>query len=221
VVGAQPAQLPFAPVDLDVQVVDQAHRGGGGPRPRLRQLQPVQQLPPARAEQVSGRARPPEGQQRGVNSVLQRGPVPDQVQPEAGPLPLRTHPRGGQPDRGHQLTAAQLRQHPRVDPVGLARQWRQPFDLLRVGDLHLPAAQLELVVDEPGAVHRPGRRDHRLPQPGDLAGQPTQPVNVWWRGGDLYRLARFVHQMHIHPLARQIQPCVQHGDGASSGASRW
>jgi hypothetical protein len=72
-----------------------------------------------------GPGEPPEGQQRGVDAVLQRGPVPDQVQPEAGPLPLRTHPGRGQPDCGHQLAAAQLRQHPRVDPVGLARQRRQ------------------------------------------------------------------------------------------------
>jgi hypothetical protein len=31
VVGAQPAQLALAAVDLGVQVVDQAHRRGGGP----------------------------------------------------------------------------------------------------------------------------------------------------------------------------------------------
>jgi hypothetical protein len=51
-------------------------------------------------------------------------------------------------------TAAELGQHPGVDPVGLAGQRRQPLDLLRVGDLDLPARELEPVVHEARAVHR-------------------------------------------------------------------
>jgi hypothetical protein len=127
VVGAQPTQLPLARGDLGVQVVDQAHRRGGGARPRLGQPQAGQQRPAAGAEQVAGQARPPERQQRGVHPVLQRDPVADQVQPEPGPLAFGTHLGLREPDRGHQLAAAQLGQDPGVDPVGLARQRRQPL----------------------------------------------------------------------------------------------
>ena len=46
------------------------------------------------------------------------------------------------------------REDERVGLVGLAGQGRKPLDLLRVGDLDLPALLLERVVDEPGAGHR-------------------------------------------------------------------
>jgi hypothetical protein len=56
-------------------------------------------------------------------------------------------------------------------------------------------------VDEPGAVHRLDRRDHRLSEPRGLAGQAAQPISVRRRRGDLDRLARLVHEMHIQPVA--------------------
>jgi hypothetical protein len=111
-------------------------------------------------------------------------------------------------------------EHPGVDPVGLAGQRGQALDLLRVGDLDLPPGQLKLVVDEPGAVHRFDRGHDRLAKPGGLPGQAPQPISVWRRRGDLDWLTRLVHQVHIQAVARQIQPCVQHG-GASLWCSRW
>jgi hypothetical protein len=62
--------------------------------------------------------------------------------------------RVGQPDRRHQVTAGELGQHPGVDPVGLTRERRQTFHLLRIGDLDLPTCELEPVVHEAGSVHR-------------------------------------------------------------------
>jgi len=48
----------------------------------------------------------------------------------------------------------------------------------RVGDLDLPARQLQLVVHEPGTVHRLDRRVHRPAElridPRDERGQPTR-----------------------------------------------
>jgi len=34
-----------------------------------------------------------------------------------------------------------------------------------------------------------------------LAGQPTEPVGIWWRGGDLDRAALGIEQVHIQPVA--------------------
>jgi hypothetical protein len=92
-------------------------------------------------------------------------------------------------------------EHPGVDPVGLAGQGGQALDLLGVGDGDLPAGQLELVVDEAGAVHRLDRRPHRLSVGSRLAGQPTEPVGIWRRGGDLDRAALGIEQVHIQPVA--------------------
>src|SRR5207244_13062838 len=71
---------------------------------------------------------------------------------EARALARAAHARVGQPDRRHQLAPRELGQHPGVDPVGLAGQRRQPLHLACVGDLHLPAGALELVVDEAAPV---------------------------------------------------------------------
>ena len=70
------------------------------------------------------------------------------MQPPARTFALRAHARVGQPDRRHEIAAGELGQHPGVDPVGLTGKRRQPLHLLRVGDLDLPADELELVVHE-------------------------------------------------------------------------
>jgi hypothetical protein len=156
--------------------------------------------PPA-PKLVAHRARLAEGQQGGVDAVLERGPVADQVQPEPCPFSFGPHPWGGQPDLGDQVAAGQLGQHPGVDPVGLAGQRGQAFDLLGVGDGDLPAGQLQLVMDEAGTVHRLDRRPHRLPVSGGLAGQPAQPVGIRRRGGDPDRAALRIKQTHVQPVA--------------------
>jgi hypothetical protein len=47
----------------------------------------------------------------------------------------------------------------------------------------------------------PGRRSYRLSVDGGLAGQPTQPVGIRWRGGDLDGAALHIKQTHIQPVA--------------------
>jgi hypothetical protein len=97
----------------------------------------------------------------------------------------------------------------------LAASGASPLTKPRVGDLHVPAAQLELVVHEAGAGHRLDRRRHRLaelPDPGDQRGQPAA---VRRRGGYQHRRARLIHDMHIHTRPAQVQPDVQHEHRAS------
>ena len=122
----------------------------------------------------------PEGHQRRVDAVLQRRAMADQMQPVAGELALAADRRVGQPDRRHEVAPGQLGQHARVDLVGLASQRRQPLDLLRVGDQHLPAELFERVVHEPRAGHRLDHRPHRLPS--QALGEMAQPVGVRRRG---------------------------------------
>ena len=129
----------------------------------------------------------PERHQLEMHPVLQSRPVADQMQPQAGPLTLSAPSGRGQPDRRHQIAARQLGEHPRVDPVGLARKRRQALDLLRVGDLDLPAAALERVVHKPGAVHRLDRRPHRPETQLDDPREPAQPIRIRAYGGRLDR----------------------------------
>ena len=134
----------------------------------------------------------------------------DQVQPEAGQLALLSDAGIGQPDRRHQVATAELGQHPGVDPVGLAGERGQPFHLQRVGDLDLPASQLELIMDKAGTVHRLDRRPHRLVVPGKPLRQRAQPIRVRRRRTNLDPLARLVEQTKIETFATQIQTSVQH-----------
>src|SRR5207248_410199 len=80
-------------------------------------------------------------------------------------------------------------QYPGVDAVGLAGEWRQPLHLRRVGDLDLPALQLEPVVDERGAGHRLDRRSHRLSMASKPGGQTAQTVAVGRCRADVDRRA--------------------------------
>ena len=83
------------------------------------------------------------GEQDGVHTLLQAGAVTHQVEAPTGALALRADEWVGQPDRRHQVAARELGKYPGVDPVGLAGQRREPFHLLRVRDLDLPAGELE------------------------------------------------------------------------------
>jgi hypothetical protein len=187
---------------------DQAPARSGGPeRPSRRQARPPG------PKRVRGRTRPAEGQQRGTNPAVERAAVTDQMQPPPRPLPVRPNRRRRQPDRRDQVTAGKLGQYPRVDPVSLARQRRQALDVGRVRDLDLPPALLELVMDEPGAVHRLDRCHHRLAQPDDLADQAAQPASIRRCRGHLDRLTCFIHQVHVQAVARQVQPCVHMATG--------
>ena len=83
-----------------------------------------------------------------------------------------------QPDRRHQIAKRELGKHPGVDPVGLAGQRRQPFHFLRVGDLDLPACELEPVVDEARTVHRLDRGADRRAVATEPLAQATELVRV-------------------------------------------
>jgi hypothetical protein len=174
-------------------------------------LKAVEQLAARQAEQVRDRARMPEGDQRGVDAVLQRGAMPDQVQPKARQLALAPDRRVGQPDRRHQVTPGQLGQHPGVDAVGLARQRRQALDLLRVGDQHLPALLLRRVVHEPRAVHRLDHRAH--PPTRQPLREAAQAVRVRRHRGLRDHLPAVAEQADIQPTSTQVQSSVQHEDG--------
>ena len=170
----------------------------------------LQQSAAGDAEQVGHVALVAEGDQRRVHPVLQRRAVLDQMQPPAGDLPLAPQLERGQPDRRHQIPERQLGQHPRVDLVGLARQRRQPLDLLRVGDQHLPAVRDQLVVHEPGAVHRLDHPAHRLAVHRHPTREPIQAVAIRGRREAVDQLPLIGDQAHVNPFATQIQTNMQH-----------
>jgi hypothetical protein len=148
------------------------------------------------------------GDQDRVDAVLERGPVPDQVEAEAGALALGPDRRVGQPDLRHQREAAQLGQDPGVDLVRLAGQRCQPLGLDRVGDPHLPARELEPIVHEAGAIHRLDHRDHlRIAQSPD---KPGQTVGVGRHRPALEQLPAAEASVEVESLAAQIQSDVQH-----------
>jgi hypothetical protein len=165
------------------------------------------------AEQIRDRARVPEGDQPGVDAVLQRRAMTNEVQPETGELALATDVRVRQPDLGDQVAGRQRRQDARVDLVGLARQRRQALDLLGVGDQHAPAVLFELVVDEPRAVHRLDHPAHRPAPHAGARGHTAQAVRVGRRGPLVDDLTRRRQQADVDLLSTQVQSSVQHEDG--------
>jgi hypothetical protein len=142
-VGAEAALLALAVCDLVVELVDQAEAGLDRSSPRLGQTEAGEQLAATDTEEVGDGAGLAVGEQDRVHALLQARAVPHQMQPPARTLTLSAHEWVGQPDRRHQIATCELGQHPGIDPVGLAGQRRQTLDLLRIGDLDLPAGQLE------------------------------------------------------------------------------
>jgi len=88
VLGAERSQLAVDPRDLAVELVD--HRDGGQHPavPGLGKVKAPEQLSPPATEQVTDRAAVPEGQQLGVDAVLERAALVHQEQPPASPLAL-------------------------------------------------------------------------------------------------------------------------------------
>jgi hypothetical protein len=148
-----------------------------------------------------------------VHALLQARAVSHQVQPPACALALGTDARIGQPDRWHEVATCQLGQHPGVDAVGLTRQRCQTFYFLRIGDLDLPAPELEPVVHKARPVHRLDRRVDRRLVSSDALAQSAQPVSVRRSGTDVDRLTITVEQMEVETLAAEIQTGVQHRSG--------
>jgi hypothetical protein len=154
VVGAHRPQVDLTGVDLGLELVDEAEARGEGRCPRLGDGQAGEERPAPDAERVRHRDRMAEGDERRVDPVLQRRPVANEAEPEAGPLALGPVRRVGQPDRRHELTPGELGENPGIDPVGLGRERGEALDLEGIGDLDVPTRELELVVDEPRPVHR-------------------------------------------------------------------
>jgi hypothetical protein len=86
----------------------------------------------------------------------------------------------------------------------------RPLTFCAVGDLDLPARQLQLVMHEPGAVHRLDRRMDRAAEPADPVGQHRQPGAVRRGRGHRQSCARLVHHVNIQPRSTQVQPHVHH-----------
>ena len=89
-----------------------------------------------------------------------------------------------------------------VDLVGLARQRREPLDLLGVGDLDIPALLLEGVVDDPRAGHRLDHRAHRLAvHLLDAASEPSKRVDVGRYGKLIQVLSLIGEQANVKLLS--------------------
>jgi hypothetical protein len=127
VVGAEPAQFCLAVSDLMVELVDQAQARRDRTPPRLGQRQPREQFATADTEQVGDGTGLAVREQHGVDTLLQAGAVAHEVETSARPFPLGAHRWVGQPNRRHEIAAAELGEHPGVDPVGLAGQRRKPL----------------------------------------------------------------------------------------------
>jgi hypothetical protein len=150
-IGTGCLQVGRAALDLvGLELVDDPEARGKGRRPGLGDGQAREQLASLRPEEVAHRDRVAEGDEGGVDPVLEGGPVAHEVEPEAGPLPLGPNRRVGEPDRGHEVPAPELGEDPGVDLVGLGGKRGETLHLYRVGDLDVPAVQLEVVVDEAG-----------------------------------------------------------------------
>ena len=134
-----------------------------------------------------------------------------QMQAEARPLPLTAHLRTGKPDLRDQITSAELGQHPGVDPIGLARQRGDPLRPLRIGDPHIPASELELVVHEPRTGHRLDRRQHRLAVIAvEATHQVREPIPIRRARAPADTLTVPGERLPVETLATQIQSDVQH-----------
>ena len=210
VIGASRLQVGRAPLDLRLELVDEPQARGQGGRPGLGDGQAREQLASLRPEEVAHRDRVTERDQGGVDAVLERRPVAHEVEPEPRALALCPDGRVGQPDRRHEVATPELGEDPGVDLVGLGGQGCEALDLHRVGDLDVPARELELVVDEAGPVHRLDDRAHLLAVAGDPGDELAEPEHLRTGGGHFDRPALLVEDVHIKPLARQVQSGVQH-----------
>ena len=201
-VRSEAPQLRLAATDLTLEVIDHAQAGGEGRGPGLRDGEPLEQLSAALAEEVGHGHRMAEGDERGVDAVLERDPMTDQVEPEAGPLTGSADRRVGQPDPGHEVPTGQFSEHFRVDLVGLRCERGEPLDLDRVGHLDIPVPALQLIVDEPRTVHRLDDTRDRLAMPGYQPNERAQGVGIGAHRCHLDRGAVLIHHMNIEPLAR-------------------
>jgi hypothetical protein len=154
-----------------------------------------------------------EGEQGGVNPVLQGDPVANQMEPPPRALPLTAMLWCGKPDRRHQVASAELGEHSRIDLVCLAGERGESFDLYRVGDIDAPPSQLQLVVNEAGAIHRLDRRVHGFLMLLESTDEGTQAPTIRRHPPGVDTLARVVHHVDVHSFLAEIQANMQHCSG--------
>ena len=125
-IGAGATQPACDLIDPPVEIVNQLETRLDVTTPWLGEIQLGEQLAAGDAEQVGHRDLVAEGDQRCVDSVLEDRAVLDQVQPPPGALPLGAQLRRRQPDRRHEIPEGELREHARVDLVGLHANGASP-----------------------------------------------------------------------------------------------
>src|SRR2546422_1070526 len=101
----QTAQLALDPLDLLLEHVDQVETRRHARAPGLRQLAPLQEAPPADAEEILDRRAQAVLEEDRMHAVLERGALVHEMNPEARPLPLPAHHRTREPDLRHEITA--------------------------------------------------------------------------------------------------------------------
>src|SRR5664280_1588631 len=212
-VGAEPSEVRLAGVDLRTQHVDHPQACRRRARPGLGQGEPSEQFATPSPEQIREGDRMAKRHERRVDPVLQRGPMVDEVKPEAGPLALGPDRWVREPDHRYERKPRELGQNPGVDPIGLGGQWSDALDLGCVGDRDIPAVSLERVMDEACPGHRLDRAVHLVTEAQDVGSQPPQPRGIRTDGRHLDGPAVLVQDVHIEPLARQVQSRVQHHSG--------
>ncbi len=132
----------------------------------------------------------------------------DQMQPPPRTLPLLAQLGRRQPDRRHQIPERQLREHARINLVGLARQRRrvaayeepvrgvvESMNGARFVHDELVAHGWEVLIADAQKVN-------------GLARQPVQAVAIRRRREVTNQLALLGDQTHIDPSTTQIQPNV-------------
>jgi hypothetical protein len=168
VVGAEPSEVRLAGVDLRAQLVDHPQARRQGARPGLGQREPSEEFATPNPEQISDGDRMAKCHERRVDPVLQRGPVVNEMEPEAGSLALGPDRRVRQPDLWHERKPRQLGQNPGVDPIGLGGQRGDALHLGCVGDRDIPAVSLERVMHEARPGHRLDRAVHLVAEVQDV-----------------------------------------------------
>jgi len=146
-----------------------------------------------------------------MDAVLQHHPVAHQVEAEPGSLSLAADGRVREPDGRDQVEPGELGQHPGVDFVRLTSQRGQALHLLGVGDIHVPASQLERVVYEAGSVHRLDDRVDRAAIGGHSPYEFTKTICVWRGRRDGELLTAPVERTDVQSLPAEVESEVQHG----------
>lgn len=132
------------------------------------------------------------------------------MEPPAGPFTVGANRGSRQPDGRYQVPTTEFGEHAGVDAVGLAGERSQSLDALSVGDLHVPPCQLELVVDEAGAVHGFDGRSDGFTVASQAEGQGAEPAGFRESTRDFHRLALVGENVYVHSLSAEIESNVQH-----------